>query len=182
MAPATCPSEVPPNLRALPFQDQPPTGDKPQGLFHRKPEDRDGEPLPADASGAFLFHRCLENGAGDVAFVKDSTVFGKRSGKSHRDCLLLFYFIVILSIVIIRFLTSWHTIIKVPHRAHSSYLMLFHSLSGQFSLIFQAHCPSLPLIDSPAKVLDMHPLRYVWSGNRYSAGLFPSAHRSFTDH
>lgn len=50
-----------------------------------------------------------------MAFVKDSTVFGKSREKGYGAA--SFYLFIILNIELIGFLSSWHTIIKVPHRA-----------------------------------------------------------------
>ena len=67
--------------------------------------------------GAFSFHRCLQDGAGEVAFVRDSTVFGKRQEESHGYSLLLFYSPITLNIELIGRLASWRTAVKFPQRA-----------------------------------------------------------------
>lgn len=50
-----------------------------------------------------------------MAFVRHSTVFGKRREKRCGYCPLLFYFPVILSIELTGLPSSWHVIIKLPY-------------------------------------------------------------------
>lgn len=83
------------SLRDLSSAGQEPTEDKPQGPVPQAGTgNKPGHPLHADPSGAFSSHRCLQEGAGDVAFVKETTVFGKRRERSHGYCLLCFSFLL----------------------------------------------------------------------------------------
>ena len=74
---------------------QEPTEDKPQGPVPQAGTgNKAGRPLYADPSGASSSHRCLQDGAGDVAFVKETTVLGKRRERGHGYCLLCISFLL----------------------------------------------------------------------------------------
>lgn len=109
--------------------------------------------LPVLTPDAFSFHRCLRDGAGDVAFIRESTVFGKSRVMSCGFCPLLSYLIMTLTFELIRFRSSWQTIFKIS-TGHSSDFMNFHILNDQASL--NLLCP-LPF-SSPHR----HPRQGAW--------------------
>lgn len=86
-----------------------------------------------------------------MAFVRDSTVFGKGQEESHGYCLLLFYSPITLSIELIRFLISW------AHCCQGSLqgmpLLLFPILNNHFFLKSPIPTAFLFLIDRPATYL-----------------------------
>lgn len=107
---------------------RPPTGDTPRGPVPPDTGRKPGGPFCPDLSyctGAWK--RALETWL--LSGTAQCLVRGERRAMDSAS----FYFIIILSIELIGFLTSWYNITSLS-TGHSSYFRLFHNLNGQFSL------------------------------------------------